>query len=59
MKTFLLEAVGPRTTDVPHPGASTLIGAPRSYQLGHQFTIIDLQKTEITQPHISQNKRIT
>ena len=27
--------VGPRTTDIPHPGASTLISAPRSNQLGH------------------------
>ena len=26
--------VGPRTTDVPHPGASTLISAPQSKQLG-------------------------
>ena len=25
-----------RTTDVPHPGTSTLISAPRSNQLGHQ-----------------------
>ena len=28
--------VGPRTTDVPHPGASTLISAPRSNQLSYQ-----------------------
>ena len=29
-------SVGPRTTDAPHPGASTLFSAPRSKQLGHQ-----------------------
>ena len=27
--------VGPRTTDVPHPGASIFISSPRSKQLGH------------------------
>ena len=36
MKTFLLVPAGPRTTDVPHPGASTLISAPRSNQLSNQ-----------------------
>ena len=29
MKTSYLGSVGPRTTDVPNPGASTLISAPR------------------------------
>ena len=28
--------VAPRTTDVPHPGASTLISVPLSNQIGHK-----------------------
>ena len=36
MKNLLLVPVGPRTTDVPHSGVSTLISAPRPNQLGHQ-----------------------
>ena len=36
LKPSYLCPVGPRTTDVPHPGASTLISAPQSKQLGHQ-----------------------
>ena len=42
-KPSYLCPVGPRTTDVPHPGASTLISAPRSKQLGHQIKCIWLK----------------
>ena len=36
MKTLLFVPVRLRTTDVPYPGASTLLSALRSLQLGHQ-----------------------
>ena len=43
--------VRPRTTDVPHPGASTLISAPQSKQLGHQgglcIELPDFSETQI------------
>ena len=35
-KPSYLCPIGPPTTDGPHPGASTLISAPLSKQLGHQ-----------------------
>ena len=35
-----LSTCAPRTTNIPNPGVSTLISAPRSKQLGHQGIVI-------------------
>ena len=37
-----ISPVGPRTTDVTHPGVSTLISAPQSNQLGNQARYVPI-----------------
>ena len=53
--------IGPRTTDVPHPGASTLNSAPQSKQLGLEEgkkSGSALVRHELTKEHSNYYKHV-